>query len=196
MSTGSITLWLRKLESEPEPAARALWGHFFARMTALARQRLAGGPRGAADEEDVALAAFERFHRAALAGRFPRLRDRDDLWRVLFRLTANAARDQLRAEEAAKRGGGEVLGGSALDDAAAEGPTPEEAAQMSEGLARLLAALPDDDARRIATARMEGYENAEIAAELGCSLATVERRAKMIRAVWQRLAEAEKSSRG
>src|SRR5262249_14538410 len=126
-----------------------------------------------------------------LAGRFPQLRDRGDLWRILFRLTTNAAADQRDREEREKRGGGEVRGGSALSDAVAEGPTPEEAAQLSEHLARLLAALPDDAARRIATARMEGHENAQIAAELGCSLATVERRARLVRATWERLAGGE-----
>ena len=49
------------------------------------------------DEEDVALAAFERFHRAALAGRFPQLHDRGDLWRILFTLTLRAAELLLEA---------------------------------------------------------------------------------------------------
>src|SRR5437764_842642 len=104
-------------------------------MVALARKRLAGARVGAADEEDVALAAFERFHRGALAGRFPKLNDRGDLWRVLFRLTVNEANDHLRDEGRLKRGGGEVRGGSALGEGVADGgPTPEEEARFGEAL--------------------------------------------------------------
>jgi DNA-directed RNA polymerase specialized sigma24 family protein len=193
VSTGSITLWLRRLEAEPEPAAQALWERFFARMTALARRRLLGSPRRVADEEDVAADAFARFHRAALAGRFPRLHDRGDLWRILFTLTTRAADDLRRKEGAEKRGGAAVAGDSALGDPADEGPSPEEEAILSEELARLLAALPEEGLRQIALARMQGHTNAEIAQQQACAEVTIERRARLIRAVWQRLAEAGKS---
>jgi hypothetical protein len=52
-----------------------------------ARHKLRGVPRRAADEEDVALSAFDNFCRAAEHGRFPDLADRDDLWQLLLVLT-------------------------------------------------------------------------------------------------------------
>ena len=43
--------------------------------------------RRAADEEDVALSAFDSFCRGAEQGRFPQLDGRDDLWHLLVVIT-------------------------------------------------------------------------------------------------------------
>ena len=48
-SAPSISTWLERLRESDEQAARRLWEHFFARMTAVARWRLGAGPRRAAD---------------------------------------------------------------------------------------------------------------------------------------------------
>jgi DNA-directed RNA polymerase specialized sigma24 family protein len=184
---GSITFWLQRLEDDPE-AAQVLWERFFARMVAVARQRLAGAQRRVADEEDVALSAFLRFHQGAQQGRFPRLQDREDLWRILFALTARSAANLVRDQARQKRGGGMVGGDSDLlaDQGPLDlGPTPQEALLMEEELARLLASLGDEQLRRIALARMEGYSNAEIAVREDCALVTIERRLRLIRALWQ-----------
>jgi DNA-directed RNA polymerase specialized sigma24 family protein len=67
-----------------------------------------------------------------------------------------------------------------LDSLAARGPTPDEAAILAEECGRLLARL-DDDLRRVALGKMEGFTNAEIASRLGRSEAAVERKLKLIR---------------
>src|SRR5262249_35153126 len=90
-SGGSVTLWLEQLKRGNPAAAQPLWDAYFARLVALARARLRAAPRAAADEEDVALSAFDSFCRGAEAGRFPRLDDRDDLWQVLFVITTRKA---------------------------------------------------------------------------------------------------------
>jgi hypothetical protein len=79
---GSVTHWLAHLKAGDPAAAKALWDGYFARLVELARTRLRAGARAAADEEDVALSAFDSFYRGAGEGRFPRLDDRDDLWRA------------------------------------------------------------------------------------------------------------------
>ena len=48
----------------------------------------------------------------------------------------------------------------------------------------------DGRRRSIALRRLEGYENAEIARELGCALRTVERRLALIRQIWEQRDEA------
>ena len=78
----------------PSPSGEA----YFHRLVALARDRLRGTPRRAADEEDVALAAFDSFYRRAERGQFPKLEDRDDLWQLLFVLTVRKAIDLTRRE--------------------------------------------------------------------------------------------------
>jgi DNA-directed RNA polymerase specialized sigma24 family protein len=54
-----------------------------------------------------------------------------------------------------------------------------------EEFQRQLARLPSDELRAIALGKMEGHTNAEIAARLGCTDKTVERRLKLIRDRWK-----------
>ena len=55
---------------------------------------------------------------------------------------------------------------------------------LAEEHQRLMMCLPDDTARQVARLRTEGYSAAEVAAELGLSLRTVERRLRAIREAW------------
>src|SRR5262245_52761589 len=85
---GSITGWLGRVAAGDRPAAERLWQRYFHRLVGLARARLRDAPRRAADEEDVALSAFDSFCRGAERGRFPDLADRDGLWALLMTITA------------------------------------------------------------------------------------------------------------
>src|SRR6266403_1755718 len=105
----SVTQWIDRLKAGDPDAAQKLWERYFARLVGLARQKLRSAPRRAADEEDVALSAFDSFCRQAEAGRFPQLLDRDSLWRVLVVVTARKAFHLIRDEDRQKRGGGAVV---------------------------------------------------------------------------------------
>src|SRR5262249_14377033 len=145
-------------------------------------------PRGAADEEDVALSAFDSFCRGAERGRFPRLDDRDDLWQVLLVLTQRKAVDLIQYEGREKRDWRKAETtdeGPPCAGLAGREPDPAFAAELAEECRRLLGALGDDALRLLAVRKMEGHTNAEIAALLGCSLATVERRLRLIRREWE-----------
>jgi DNA-directed RNA polymerase specialized sigma24 family protein len=127
MSTsGSVTYWIRLLDQGDGQAAQALWERYFPRLVGLARQKLRGGPRQVADEEDVALSVFDTVFRRAEAGRFPQLADRDDLWRLLVLITARKAINQRRHELRRKRGGGRVHGESGLVPSGEDGPALEQ----------------------------------------------------------------------
>jgi DNA-directed RNA polymerase specialized sigma24 family protein len=193
-----VSLWLDQLKAGDRAAAQKLWGAYYHRLVGLARAKLQGTLRLAADEEDVALSAFDSFCRGAEEGRFPELADRDNLWRLLVTLTVRKAQHLLRDQQTQKRGGGAVLGESALLGAAdsADGapgleqvigrePTPEFAAEVAEACQRLLDLLGDDELRAVAVRKMEGDTNEEIAARLGCAPSTVERRLRLIRRIWE-----------
>ena len=109
----SISQWVLGAKRGDSQAIGALWQCYFERLVRLARQKLAAAPRRVADEEDVALSAFASFCRAAQAGRLPDLADRQGLWRLLIRLTAEKAVDQARRKGRVKRGGGRVRGAGA-----------------------------------------------------------------------------------
>jgi DNA-directed RNA polymerase specialized sigma24 family protein len=165
-----------------------LWQRYFGRLVELARRRLQGAPRRAADEEDVALSAFDSFCRGAAAGRFPRLDDRDDLWQVLVLVTARKAIDLVHHERRRKRGGGRVLdegaGAPVLDQIVGREPSPAFVAELAEELGRRVAA-PDAQLRAIALLKLEGYTSEEIGERLGCAVRTVRRWLGLIRDTWQ-----------
>lgn len=196
-SPGSVTNWIALLKAGDHLAAQQLWDRYFERLVRLARKSLQNIPRREADEEDVALSAFASFCRGAKQGRFPQLRDRHNLWPLLVVITFRKTRDVMRRVLGPKQGGGKVAGDSAvhriLDSSeAAEGfeqivgrePTPDFAAQVAEELRRLLDLLDDEEQRRIAVWKMEGYSNREIADKLGCTLRRVERTLRLIRTIW------------
>jgi RNA polymerase sigma factor (sigma-70 family) len=197
-SAASVTTWIEHLRAGNHAAAQHLWDRYLARLVGLARKKLRGVPRAAADEEDVALSAFDSFCRGLEQGRFPRLEDRDDLWALLVVITARKAIDLRQHCKSQREGAGKVRTESVLDEllgdeesAAGIGqvvgrePTPEMAAQVADQFRQLLGLLPNEEVRSVALWKLEGYTNAEIADRLGRADATVERRLKLIRNRWK-----------
>jgi DNA-directed RNA polymerase specialized sigma24 family protein len=186
---GSITVWLGDLKSGGDRAVQPLWERYFEQLVNHARKRL----RGASDAgaEDAALSAFDSFCRGVKRGRFPRLADRDDLWRILVVLTQRKVADQVRHERTRRRGGGQVIGeteldegGGGLDRLPGPEPTPEFAAMVAEEYRNRLAALGDETLQRVANWKLEGYTADEVAARLGCTRRSVQRKLALIRQEW------------
>jgi DNA-directed RNA polymerase specialized sigma24 family protein len=195
---GSVTSWLEQLKAGDPAALQPLWERYFGCLVRLARKHLRGLAGGAADEEDVALSAFESFWQGVGSGRFPQLSDRDDLWQVLVVLVKRKASNLAKSERRQKRGGGKlrqasaILGSDAAQEAEAFGqlisrePDPEFAAQIVEQCRCLLECLADAELQSVAVWKMEGYTNAEIATRLGRSLSAVERKLRLIRDSWEK----------
>jgi DNA-directed RNA polymerase specialized sigma24 family protein len=186
----SVTVWIESLKAGDADAAAKLWRRYFEALVRLARDRLHRAPRAVADEEDAALSAFDSFVRGAARGRYPRLDDRDDLWRLLVTITERKAFDQAQLERRLKRGGGRVVGLAGAGDSgglvavADATPTPAFAAMVADECHVLLGRLRDDSLRQVAILRMEGYTAEEIAGRLGCSLRTIARKVELIRRTW------------
>jgi DNA-directed RNA polymerase specialized sigma24 family protein len=219
----SITAWITQLKTGDVSAAQKLWEAYFHRMVHIARQRLEGVPRAAADEEDVALSAFRSFCIGAREGRFSQLVDSDNLWPLLMAITSNKSVDLIRAQNRRKRGGtgrATVSDGSEpdpsadhkataaprldsdpapLSDLISREPTPEFAAELSDNLQcllRLLDETGDLDLRRIALLKMEGHSSSEIALQMACATRTVERKMHVITRLWSREVDASDPGRG
>ena len=147
----------------------------------------------------MALSAFQSLYEGVRQGRFPRLEDRDDLWRLLVHLTACKAVDRHRAENRQKRGGGKAMrevdllaaGSSDLDEAnpldriVGSEPSPDFAAMVAEEYARRLDKLSDATVRRIAELKLACFSNDEIRQQLGCSLRSVTLKLELIRKIWR-----------
>ncbi len=189
-SKRSVTYWLEELGSNNSQAAQQLWERYFHRLTGLARKHLRGARRRAADEEDVALCALEGFFRGVDRGRFPQLKDRNDLWKILVVLTERKAIDVVQKEHRLRRGGGKVRGeslfasGSGLGGVAEGGPSPYFAVAFSDLCHRLLGLLSNDSLKRVALLKLEGWTNVEIARKIDRDEKTVERKLRLIRQAW------------
>jgi RNA polymerase sigma factor (sigma-70 family) len=194
---GSVTNWIIRLKGGDRATPQELWQRYYKRLIGLARKRLRGARGRAADESDVVQSAFNSFFQGVRRGRFPRLTDRDGLWRLLMVITARKAIDLIQREKRLKDGGGKLAGESAwllglagsseagIEQVVGHEPTPEFAVAVAEECQRLLDRLPDEQLRTIAVWKMEGYTNEEIGQKLECARATVERRLKVIRKLWE-----------
>ena len=200
MQDDSPTVWIEQLAEGDDQAAQRLWEAYYRRLVGLVRQKLAASPRRVADEEDVVLSAFNSFCRRAAEGKFPELADRDGLWKLLMTITCRKAVAHLRHNHRRKRGGGVVRGESVfagtdksgsqgqngIHQVAAPEPTPEFAAEVAEQCEVLLEQLDEGQLRQVAMMKLEGYSNKEIATELNCSVATIERKLARIRKKWEK----------
>jgi RNA polymerase sigma factor (sigma-70 family) len=187
--------WLSELKRGDPEGAQQLWEEYFERLVGFAQKRLQAAPRRVVDPEDVALSAINSFCQNAAQGKFPQLEDRDDLWRILVTITARKALRQAQHARRRKRGGGKVRGESVFAQAdssqaclgigqiVGREPTPAFAAELADQMQHLLNRL-DDNLRRLAVLKMQGYTNQEIAEILGCALRSVERKLHGIRVLW------------
>jgi DNA-directed RNA polymerase specialized sigma24 family protein len=198
VSSGSVSQWLGRLKAGDPAAAQQIWERYGRKLMSLARAKLRGTPRGAADESDVVLSAFDSFCRAAQDGRFPQLLDRDNLWQLLLLFTVRKAHRLRRHERQQKRGGGKKVyhetalrraagtdAQATLEEVLSREPTPAFAAEVADACRDLLERLGDPQLCTIALRKMEGYTSGEIAQQLGCSRRTIDRKIGVICCLWE-----------
>jgi RNA polymerase sigma factor (sigma-70 family) len=184
---GSVSRLIPDLKDGDRQAMRQLWERYFQPLVRLARGRLRPDQCRAAGPEDVALEAFlefcDRLTRPDADEHFPRLESRAHLWKLLACFTIRTAFDLRRKQ--ARRGeivrGESALGEEGFAPFVGHEPAPEFAAAVRE----LLDQLADDTLRTVARRKMEGWTIAEIARALDCSVSTVERKLRAIRAIWK-----------
>ena len=184
-----ISVCFDRLKEGDAEAARKIWEACYPRLVLLARKRLEGLSRKMKDEEDVALSALKSFFKAAELGRFPDLRDADDLWRLLCSMTIRKAIDVRRYEDRRPTVGESQLHNPNLEkgglhDLPADVDEAAFAERISEELEHRLAEL-SPDLRELAITKLEGYTNTEISERLNVALRTVERRLHLIRRKWE-----------
>ncbi len=192
--SNSVSQWIEDLKQGDENAAAQLWERYFERMVVAARRKLGKNALAAADEEDVALSAFDSLCRGAAKGNFARLKDRRDLWPLLLTITAQKSIDKFRWEKRQRRGGGRNVQRDAdlpnpdqamsIENILCGQPTPEFLVLMDEQCSRLLSELRDDTLRKIVDWKLEGRTNERIAQLLGISVHAVGRKLRMIRVAW------------
>ncbi|MDX1928012.1 MAG: sigma-70 family RNA polymerase sigma factor [Pirellulaceae bacterium] len=182
---------LERLRAGDDRAVSVLWEQYFRRMLFVARKKLGGAQRRVRDEEDIALSAFKSFCLGFKKGRFASADEDCDLWPLLVTITINKAIDHLRRENRQKRSSENEVAAGPLDvpvDVLSSESAPELQLITDESFEKLLAALDatgDLDLKRLALLKLENHPATELAAELGCTVRTVQRKLKTIREIWQ-----------
>ena len=100
--------------------------------------------------------------------------------------------DDVRERTALKRGGKainvgltkETGDGSDYEHLFSREPMSDDLVALDDELTRLLSELRDDQLRKIAILRMEGYSHNEISVQMEISTATVTRKLRLIRCTW------------
>jgi DNA-directed RNA polymerase specialized sigma24 family protein len=197
-----VTLWLRQLEHGDHLAAETLYEQFFNRLQQMARMRI---PATISSEYDLAANAFHSVFLNVRKQKYG-LNDGGDFWRLLLAV-ARTKDCQMHGDELRdKRNVGRMVGNSVflqtstetsegvpdnLEALAGREPTPELAGEVSETCESLFAPLPDESSRKIAQLNLENHTANEIAAKLGCTRRTVQRKLLVIRRTWQHVSGIE-----
>lgn len=196
MNSGdSITRLIEELRQGDQDAAQLLWEAYYKRLVTLARKKLAGFGRLINDEEDVALSAFKSFCRGIGSGKFPDIADRNELWSLLITITMHKVFHVARDARRLKRGGDQKFvvdnrsGSRWIDRAPGAELDPARVAEVSDEFERLLNLLPNAELVELATLKLEGYTNQEIADRWNRAERTVERKLQIIRRLWGREVE-------
>ncbi|WP_404308269.1 ECF-type sigma factor [Neorhodopirellula lusitana] len=195
-----MSAWIEKLKDGDERAADVIWSDCFERLVSYARGKMEHLPRRAVDEEDVALSALHSFVRRARGDEFQQLLNRNDLWRLLFTITARKVTAAQRKHYAEKRGGGQVRGESVFQHAGDDGhaglenvfadqPSAAFATSMGDMLDALIGQLDDQKSQQILLMKLEGHTTQEIAEACATTTRTVERRFAIICEIGRQLEE-------
>jgi len=184
----NVSHWITQVKAGDSGAANRIWQYYFDRLVRAVRARVYGQNRAVSDEEDIVLSVFDSFYNAAENGRFPDLSDRDDLWRLLLRMSARKVIDKRRHDQRQRRGGDiKVHSLDQTDDdqsvieAIGEEPSPDMIVMMQESIEQFFSHLGVGQLADLAGAKLEGYSNAELAERFDCSERTIERRLHLIR---------------
>ncbi|MCR9116636.1 MAG: ECF-type sigma factor [bacterium] len=181
MSDESVTLWIKDLKQGDDAAAEALWERYFGRLVGVGKRILKNANQQPVDGEDAAISAFKSVCLRARDDRFPKLNDRDDLWKLLVTIVSRKSFKIARKSKRTKSVSEEQYFEEAVIDSA---PTAAMAMEMDDTMEEMLARLEDERMRRIALGKLEGKTNKELAEEMGRSISFIERKLQLIRRIW------------
>jgi len=184
--------WLGRLVDGDEAVVYEFWAQYGERLQRLAAQNLNLQLHRRFGPEDVVQSACRTFLRRVQEGQFKLARS-EDLWRLMCAITLTKLREQARYHTNYKRGvqREEYLaagGDSSRPQREIADPdwTPADAAQLSEGLQKLLASL-DAEEQQLVCLKLEDRTTREISEAMGCSDRTVRRILSRIKSKFRRI---------
>jgi DNA-directed RNA polymerase specialized sigma24 family protein len=188
--SGSVTQLILDMRNGSDAAAEDLWMRFQRRLTALAGAKLQR-QGGIHDPDDIAIDAFYSFLTRHRDGKFHTMNSRDEAWKLLAVIVIRKAINAIKHSKRKRRFTDVECGD--LENAIVANTVHHsqdcsirrQEVAMEETFEQLLSMLKDQQLRDIATLKLRGISNTDIAIELSCSVATIERRLRLIRLSWE-----------
>ncbi len=184
---------LQRLRRGEDDAATMLYMRYAHRLLALTRSQVSTELAAQVEAEDIVQSVFMSFFRKASQGYYD-VPSGEDLWRLLLVITLNKIRAKGNYFRAAKRDVRLISGGEFPDgDPGMVAPNEAALHELQMVIREVLAQLSPKSAQ-IVELRIGGYETAEIARRVECSLRTVERVIQDFRRRLSRLLQPEEST--
>jgi RNA polymerase sigma-70 factor, ECF subfamily len=166
-SSDDLILRLRNGDND---AAREIFDRYAARLLLLSRRRIGQRMNSRVDPEDVVQSVFRTFFARMKNDQFE-VEKKDDLFKLLVRITAHKTLRQIAHHRAAKRDPGQETRQSddnyeMLLQAMDAEPTAETVVTFMDNLEHFLSQLTTQD-RQIVEMRLQGHSTEEIAKQLG-----------------------------
>lgn len=178
--------FLELLRQGDESTAREIFDRYVDNLVALARKRISQRLASRIDAEDIVQSVFRTFFLRAREGKF-QLQEKEDVCKMLARITMHKTFRQIAHHLAAKRNATRDMMGSEnsqelLQTLRNHEPTPEEAAELLDQMEHFLAQLRSED-RKILELKMQGHTTLEIAQQLNISDRKIRRLMERIRSL-------------
>jgi RNA polymerase sigma-70 factor (ECF subfamily) len=166
---------LRRFQRGQADASTALYLRYAGRLKDLAAKQSSADLARRVDPEEIVQSVFRTFFRRAAQGHYM-VPDGEEIWKLLLVIALNKVRAVGAFHRAAKRDIRQTVGGAAFQRAieSESGPDEEALTVLRLVVEDLLHAMPEPH-RQMIERRIEGYEVAEIAANVQRSKRSVER---------------------
>jgi DNA-directed RNA polymerase specialized sigma24 family protein len=175
----TASLIAKFIEGDDESAG-VIWESCHAELMRYAKTKLAGLSAKHELAEDVALSAIKSFMLRAREGKFPNLSDSSNVWKLLYKIASRKAWKTYQKNNPQRSGTTvEIEQVQATID------------RLPQILDELLDSLADDHLRTIGELHLSGFNNREIAEQLGTYPESIRRSLILIKAKWRDVLDGE-----
>jgi RNA polymerase sigma factor (sigma-70 family) len=178
-SANSVSEWIASLKRGQLESIQKLWERFRARLLEAARHKLAASPKTLVDEDDVSQSVLIAIWEGINGGLFDDVRNRDELWWLLLKITKRRVVDSVRHEHSIKRGGTRIF--FTLEELIDTKTSTEVIDELESSANAVLGSLHNPALRKIAHLRIMGYSVDEISEQLSIPKRSIERKLQLIR---------------
>jgi RNA polymerase sigma-70 factor, ECF subfamily len=173
--TDSFAEFVQRLRAGDDQAARQLFERFARQLIGMARRRFDGPLKHKVDPEDVVQSAYKSFFSRHADGNFV-VGNWNSLWGLLTIITVRKCSERVAYHRAQQRDAAREIAPKSDSAPPIEGlsrePTPAEAVELAETVARLMAGL-DAGERPVLELSLQGYSTREISEQLNRAERTV-----------------------